>query len=198
MSSCRQSKPAERLSTTLICFRLFPYLDFSRQVTRVPRTSFKSGTLIYVPSPSPPSLSFFLSPHDQVHHPLCELYVHTDRRTKKEGMRICCFSPIGICSSSGIPSLFASSFSSSKNVASADPLTQMCCFIVSQTLPTKRREKKTHLLVVGCAGSIIGPGSTSKRERYNFQVLVCVVVVRSRWIAILPCSISPSDVSAKA
>lgn len=85
LSSCRQSKPAERLSTTLICFRLFPYLDFSRQVTRVPRTSFKSGTLIYVPSPSPPSLCLFLSPHDQVHHPLCELYVHTDRRTKKEG-----------------------------------------------------------------------------------------------------------------
>lgn len=85
LSSCRQSKPAERLSTTLIRFRLFPYLDFSRQVTRVPRTSFKSGTLIYVPSPSPPSLSLFLSPHDQVHHPLCELYVHTDRRTKKEG-----------------------------------------------------------------------------------------------------------------
>lgn len=85
LSSCRQSKPAERLSTTLICFRLFPYLDFSRQVTRVPRTSFKSGTLIYVPSHSSPlSASSSLRMTKYIIHYASYMYTLIEEPKKKD------------------------------------------------------------------------------------------------------------------
>lgn len=69
-------------------FDLFPFVSLSRFL----QTGNPSAEDLFqiwhadirTLSLSPLSLSFSLSPHDQVHHPLCELYVHTDRRTKKK------------------------------------------------------------------------------------------------------------------